>query len=118
MHAPLYNPTKRGKSVKHLDFLVLDDWLITELLKDLRIYDQIPSLKPLRPKMVALCATVAHIRSFRPSGYTDALRDGLKPIISEFYTLLTAEDYRRLRKYLKTRRSLDVENIVLSESPY
>ena len=118
MHADLYKPAKRGKSVKHLDFLVLDDWLITELLKDLRLYDQIPSLEPLRPKMLALCATIAHIRSSRPSGYKDALRDGLAPIIKEFYTLITADDYARLRQYLKTRRSLTIENIVMSESPY
>ena len=118
MYAPLYNTTKRGKSVKHLDFLVLDNWLVTELLKDLRLYNQVPSLEPLRPKMLALCATIAHIRNSRPSGYKDALRAGLKPILQEFYSLLTGEDYTRLRGYLKRRRSLDVENIVMSESPY
>lgn len=118
MHAALYRPTKRGKSLKHLDFLVLDDWLVTELLKDLRIYDQVPALKPLQPKMLALCATIAHIRNARPSGYVDALRAGLQPIIEEFYSLINGDDYTALRKYLRAHRSIDAENVVVAESPY
>ena len=118
MRASIYSPHKNRQVRHHRDFLVLDDVTVADLLRDLRIYEYVPSLEPLRTKMIALSAKLAKIRNTRPSGHMDAARTSLMPHLKKFYELLSSDDYPALKKYLDECRFLEVDNIVLSESPY
>ena len=108
----------RRRSVREVDLLLIDDEMIVDFLRDLELYEYVPSLAPLRREIISLQARLAKLKSTARSGHSDALRKGLTPLINQFHRLLAADGYDQLRAYLKARKRVVAKSLLFSESPY
>ena len=97
---------------------MIDDDMIVDFLRDLELYDYVPSLAPLRQEVIRLQAKMAKLKSTSRGGHWDALREGLTPLIVKFHRMLPSDGYEQLRGYLKARRQIAAKTLVFSESPY
>lgn len=110
--------TRRPRTIRKIEILVIDDDLIIDMLRDLQFYDYVPSMDPLRREVIRLQARFAKLKGTHRSGHWDALREWLDPVIRRFHSLLPAEGYDQIRKYLLDRKRVEAKTLVFSESPY
>jgi len=113
-----YRTSHKTRVTKEIEVLTIDDDMIVDFLRDLKFYEYVPSLEPLRREVIRLQAHMAKLKSTHRSGHWDALREGLTPIINRFHHLLSSEGYDQLRVYLKARKRIVAKTLVFSESPY
>ena len=115
---PIYRNRRHRRVVLHQDILEVNDALVVELLRDLTLYEYVPSLDPIRRELVLVQASLAKMKATKRSGYWDAYRKLLAPLIRQFHILLQPGDDARLKEYLKVRKQLDVGILIFAESPY
>jgi len=113
-----YRTSHKTRVTKEIEILPIDDDMIVDFLRDLKFYEYVPSLEPLRREVIKLQSRMAKLKSTSRSGHWDALRDGLTPIINRFHHLLSHDGYEQLRVYLKARKRIVAKTLIFSESPY
>ena len=97
--------------------LHLDDRLIIKIVKDLVLYDYVPSLNPMKNEVIQASVQINAHRMTHKSGLTDRLRELYSPLIARFWELFDPEELDDLKAYIKARWKLDVKGIALPESP-
>jgi hypothetical protein len=103
-------PTK----VRRVDFLTLDDTMIVRMLRDLTIYDYLPSLLPLRARVFRIHARAQRFRLRSPAD-ADMLRREYAQLISMFHAHFRPDDFEHLRHFLRERCQRDVGAIILGD---
>jgi len=113
-----YRTSHKTRVTKEVEILTIDDDMIVDFLRDLKFYEYVPKLEPLRREVIRLQAKMAKLKSTARSGHWDALREGLTPIINRFHHLLSFDRYEQLRTYLKARKRIVAKTFIFAESPY
>ena len=109
---------RRPSTLRKVEALIIDDNMIVDFIRDMRFYEYVPSLEPIRREIIRLSARLAKAKGTSRSGHWDLLRKWLEPLVRRFHTLLTADGFDQLRVYLKDRKRIEAKTLVFSESPY
>jgi len=109
---------KAGRAVKHHDIYLIDDRLICKLLADLRIYDDVPSLAPLKGPVLKLTAHMTKLRETTRGALRPETREKYQDIVRHFHRLFKPSDYDALRTFLLRRKWVNAKTIVFADSPY
>jgi hypothetical protein len=88
--------------------------MIVRMLRDLTVYDYLPSLLPLRDKVFKIHSRAQRFRLRSPAD-ADMLRREYAQLISMFHAHFRPRDYENLRRFLRERCQRDVGSIILGD---
>jgi len=103
-----------SKKVQYEQFLALDDPMVIRMLRDLTIYDYLPSLLPLREHVFRVYAKAKRF-NLRSRGDADMLRKEYRHLISMFHARFRADDFDKLRRFLRERCLIEAESIIFGD---
>jgi len=103
--------------LRPISVLYVDDQFIIKIFNDLALFDQVPSLAPMKYEVVRAHIQINIHRMTHKGGLSDKLRELYRPLISRFYELFSTADLDQLKAYLKDRWKMDVHGVAFPESP-